>query len=84
MQLKAHSLNWNGFLFLQDLKNEESFVRWTGKLLARFLHQFEQQPEEKALFKSKVSHELGEMKEIIFTLQWNPNITILDITMYPV
>ena len=67
-----------------DMKDEESSVRRTRKLSARCLHQFEQQPEGKALFKSNFSHELGEMKEIIFTLQWNPNITILDITMYPV
>ena len=69
---------------LQDLKDEESFVRQTGKLLVWFLCQTEQQTEEKALFKSKFSHELGEMKEIILTIQWNPSITILDITMFPV
>ena len=72
------------FCTVNNLKDEESFVRRTGKLSARFLCQFKQQPEEKALFKSKFSHELGEMKEIIFTIQWNPNITILDITMFPV
>ena len=45
-----------------DMKDEESLVRRTRKLSARFLCQFEQQPEGKALFKSKFSHELGEMK----------------------
>ena len=45
-----------------DMKDEESLVRRTRKLSARFLRQFEQQPEGKALFKSKFSHELGEMK----------------------
>ena len=51
-----------------DMKDEESLVRRTRKLSARFLRQFEQQPEGKALFKSKFSHELGEMKENIFTI----------------
>ena len=45
-----------------DMKDEESFVRRTRKLSARCLHQFEQQPEGKALFKSNFSHELGEKK----------------------
>ena len=43
-----------------DMKDEESFVRRTRK--TRFLCQFEQQPQGKALFKSKFSHELGEIK----------------------
>ena len=51
-----------------DMKDEESLVRRTRKFSARFLRQFEQQPEGKALFKSKFSHELGEMKENIFTI----------------
>ena len=55
----------NGCLFQWS---EESFVRWKRKLSARFLCQFEQQPEGKTLFKSKFSHELGEMKENIFTI----------------
>ena len=46
-----------------DLKDEESFVRWTRKLSMQFFRHFEQQPEGKAVFKSKFSHELGEMKE---------------------
>ena len=33
--------------YFNDLKDEESFVRQTGKRSARFLRQFEQQPEEK-------------------------------------
>ena len=50
------------------LKDKESFARRTRRLSARFFHQFEQQPEGKALFKSKFSHELGEMKENSFTI----------------
>ena len=71
-QLKAYALElkWLPFaIHFNNLKNEESFVRRSGKLSARFLRQFEQQPEEKALFKSKFSHEFGEMKEIILTVQ---------------
>ena len=60
MQLEAHAACFN------DMKHEESFVRGTRKLSMRFLCQFEQQPEGKALFKSKFSHELGEMKKNIF------------------
>ena len=51
-----------------DMKDEESSVRRTRKLSAWCLHQFEQQPEGKALFKSNFSHELGEMKENSFTI----------------
>ena len=51
-----------------DLKDKESFVRGTRRLSARFFRQFAQQPEGKALFKSKFSHELGEMKENSFTI----------------
>ena len=50
-----------------DLKDEESFVRQTKRLIAQFFRQFEQQPEGKALFKSKFS-ELGEMKENSFPI----------------
>ena len=50
----------------------------------RFLCQFEQQPEEKAFFKRQFSHKWGEMKENIFTIHWNPNITIVNMTMFPV
>ena len=67
MQLEAHALKLMAACF-NDLKDEESFVRWKRKLSARFLCQFEQQPEGKTLFKSKFSHELGEMKENIFTI----------------
>ena len=67
MQLEADALKLMASCF-NDLKDEESFVRRTRKLSARFLCQFEQQPEGKALFKSKFSHELGEMKENIFTI----------------
>ena len=45
-----------------DVKDEESFVRWTRKLSMQFF-QFEQQCEGKAVFESKFSHELGEIKE---------------------
>ena len=45
-----------------DMKDEESFVGRTRKISTRFLCQFDQQPEGKALFNSKFSHELGEMK----------------------
>ena len=61
MQLEAHALKLMAACF-NDMKHEESFVRWTRKLSMRFLCQFEQQPEGKALFKSKFSYELGEMK----------------------
>ena len=67
MQLEAHALKLMAACF-NELKDEESFVRRTRKLSAQFLRQFEQQPEGKALFKSKFSHELGEMKENIFTI----------------
>ena len=40
--------------YFYNLKDEESFVRRTGKRSMRFLRQFEQQPHEKALFKSKL------------------------------
>ena len=40
--------------YFYNLKDEESFVRRTGKFSMRFSHQFEQQPLEKALFKSKL------------------------------
>ena len=49
----------NGCLFQRS-------ERWR-KLSAQFLCQFEQ-PEGKALLKSKFSHELGERKENIFTI----------------
>ena len=45
-----------------DLKDEESFVIWTRKLSMQFFHHFEQQREGKAVFKSKFSHELQEVK----------------------
>ena len=67
MQLEADALKLMASCF-NDLKDEESFVRRTRKLSARFLCQFEQQLEGKALFKSKFSHELGERKENIFTI----------------
>ena len=67
MQLEAHTLKLMAACF-KDLKDEESFVRRTRKLSARFLRQFEQQPEGKALLKSKFSHKLGEMKQNIFTI----------------
>ena len=51
-----------------DMKGEESFFRRTRKLSAQCLRQFEQQPEGKALFKSNLSRELGEMKENSFTI----------------
>ena len=46
-----------------DLKDEESFVRWSRKISAQFFHHFKKQPEGKAVFKSRFCHELGEMKE---------------------
>ena len=67
MQLEANALKLMAACF-NDLKDEKSFVRRTKKLSVLFLRQFEQQPEGKALFKSKFSHELGEMKENIFTI----------------
>ena len=52
-----------------DQKDEENFVRRTRNGPTRILREFEQQPEGKAMFKSKViSHELEKMKEIIFTI----------------
>ena len=38
------------------LEDEESFVRWTRKLSMQYFLRFEQQPEGKAVFKSKFSH----------------------------
>ena len=64
---EAHALKLMAACF-NDMKDEESLARRTRKLSVRFLRQFEQQPEGKALFKSKFSHELGEMKENIFTI----------------
>lgn len=49
-----------------DLKEDESFERWTRKLSAEFCHNFEQ-PEGKAMFKSKFCCESKEMKENNFT-----------------
>ena len=64
-----------------DMKDEESSVRRTRKLSARCLHQFEQQPEGKALFKSNFSHELGEMKENSFTIHNNANDDCLPLKL---
>ena len=64
-----------------DLKDEESSVRRTRKLCARFLRQLEQQPEGKALFKSKFSLKLGEMKENIFTNSANDDCLTLKSAM---
>ena len=54
--------------YFNDLKDEETFVRRIGKRSERFVRQFRQQSEGKALLKRKFSHELGEMKESIFTI----------------
>ena len=60
MHVKAHAFENKMAACFNDMKDEESFVRWTRKLSMQF---FEQQPEGKVVFKSKFSHELGEMKE---------------------
>ena len=67
---KSNLCNWKHMLaaYFNDLKDEESFVRRTGKLSARFICEYEQQKKKKGLFKSKFSHELGEIKENIFTI----------------
>ena len=64
------------FVFLSGEMKQFSLLRNYWDLLSIyrnliylwFLCQFEQQPEGKTLFKSKFSHELGEMKENIFTI----------------
>ena len=49
-------------------KDEESFVRRTRKLSVEFCHNFEQQPEGKAMLKSKFCREFQEMNENNFTI----------------
>ena len=51
-----------------SVKDEESFVRQTRKPSAEFCHYFEQQPEGKAMLKSKFCREFKEMKENNFTI----------------
>ena len=77
MQLEAHALKLMAACF-NDMKHEESFVRRTRKLSMRFLCQFEQQPEGKALFKSKFSYELGEINKISSNQckRWLPTLEV--------
>ena len=51
-----------------SVKDEECFVRRTRKPSAEFCHNFEQQPEGKAMLKSKFCRQFKEMKENNFTI----------------
>ena len=66
--MKTRALKAKCLLVSKSVKDEESFVRQTRKPSAEFCHYFEQQPEGKAMLKSKFCHEFKEMKENNFTI----------------
>ena len=69
MQVKACDLKTKCLIVSKIGKmKEDYFERRTRKLSIEFFHNFDEQPEGKATFKSKICHEFKEMKENNFTI----------------